>query len=230
MNLKIIAIITGSLIAIAITIWLLVYYNVLTPYYGLIYGIGISIGAIVVEAVVPIAINYAISPKVSLKIDNIRVEKKTYQNVEGYLLTALVTNKGKKIALNLDASVQIRNEQNEEPRLLNVSIRSLNDSILSAQANEEPFDNGKYAWVESQDREISGIWTQLRQRDYIKFKFPYDSHSAWLTNIDDPIDYSYDTLLKPDDVTYEVTIEVKGEDSEKTTVHGHGKEKVILTE
>ena len=69
---------------------------------GIIYGILISLGTIVLETLIPTLLNYSIAPKVSLKIDNIQLEKKTFKNIEGYLLTALVTNKGKKIASTRD--------------------------------------------------------------------------------------------------------------------------------
>lgn len=216
----------GSLIAIATTIGLLVYYNVLTPYYGLIYGIAISIGTIVVEALITTVINYAISPKVSLKIDNVQLEKKTFQNIDGYLLTAIVTNSGKKIVSNLDACIQIKNEKNETTRLLNITIQERDDFIVSANSSEVAFESDKYTWIDAQNRITLGTWAQLRQGDPVKLLFPYISHPLVLF-AEDPVMTSTDTYLQlQKNNSYKVTIEVKGENAERTTEHGKTSKKI----
>jgi xanthosine utilization system XapX-like protein len=101
--------VTISIIAIVIAVGVLIGYNIISIDVGIIYGALIAVGTILLETVIPTLLNYSITPKVSLKIGNIQLEKKTFHNVEGYLLTALVTNKGKRIALNLDATIQIKN-------------------------------------------------------------------------------------------------------------------------
>jgi hypothetical protein len=141
-----------SLIAIAIATALLIIYNIISVNVGIIYGISISLGTIFMETLIPTLLNYSIAPKVSLKVDNIQLEKKTFKNVEGYLLTALVTNKGKRIALNLDAIVQIRNEQKEMPKLLYVTVSEQAGRIINAEASEESFGNNKYAWIDARKK------------------------------------------------------------------------------
>ena len=197
---------------------------------GIIYGILISLGTIVLETLIPTLLNYSIAPKVSLKIDNIQLEKKTFKNIEGYLLTALVTNKGKKIALNLDATVQIRNEQTEMPKLLYVTVSERDNYIINAEASEESFGSDKYAWIDARNNKRSGTWEQLRQNDSVILHFPYVSRIG-VALLDDPINYfHYDLINLQKNTSYEVIIEVKGENAERTTEHGKASKKIALNQ
>ena len=117
---------------------------------GIIYGVLISLGTIFIETLIPTLLNFSIASKVSLKIDNIHFEKKTFENVEGYLLNSRVINKGNKIALNLDATVQIKNEQKGIPTLLYVTVSEQAGRIINVEVNEEPFESTKYAWIDHQ--------------------------------------------------------------------------------
>lgn len=219
-----------SVVAVGTVIGLLVYYNVLTPYYGLIYGVLVSFGTIVVETLIPVVMNYSIAPKVSLKVDDIKLEKRTFLNVKGYELTALVTNKGKKIALNIDASIQIRNEENAIPNLLDVSFDERDDRIIHAEARETAFESDKYAWIDNRNYKVTRKWEQLRQNDRVILHFPYISH-AGIAFVGDPVSHSdYDLIKLQNNTSYKITVDVKGEDAEKTTVCGHARKRITVTE
>lgn len=208
----------------------MIYYNLITLNAGIIYGALGSVATIVVETLIPTLFNYSIAPKVSLKIDNIQLEKKTFKNVEGYLLTALVTNKGKKIALNLDATVQIKNEQNETPKLIYVTVSKRNDSIINVKASEESFGSDKYTWINARNYESSRKWEQLRQNDNVSLHFPYVSRLG-VASLDDPVNYHHSDLIKlQKNTSYEVIIEVKGENAERTTERSQAKKKIILNQ
>ncbi len=70
---------TVSLIAIVIAIVLLISNNIISLDAGILYSALISVGVIVIETLIPALLNYSIAPKVSLKIDNIQLEKKTFE-------------------------------------------------------------------------------------------------------------------------------------------------------
>ena len=207
----------------------LIIYNIISVDVGIIYGTLISLGTIVIETLIPTLLNYSIAPKVSLKIDNIKIEKRTFQNVVGYQLTALVTNKGKKIASNLDATVQIKNEQNEVPKLLYVTVSERDDCIISAEASEEAFGSDKYAWINARNNARSRAWEQLRQNDSVTLRFPYVSRIG-VALLDDPVNYfHYDLIKLQNNIRYEVTIEVKGENAERNTVSSRVSKKFVFS-
>ena len=209
---------------------LLINYKIISLDVGIIYGGIIAIGTILLETLSSTLLNYSIAPKVSLKVENIQLEKKTFKNVEGYLLTALVANKGKKIALNLDATVQIRNEQNEVPKLLYVTVSERDDCIINAEASEESFGSDKYAWINTQNNERPGTWEQLRQNDSVNLRFPYVSRVG-VAFLDDPVNYfHYDLIKLQKNTSYEVIIEVKGENAERTTERGQARKKITLNQ
>lgn len=217
-----------SVIAIVTSITALVGYNIIAIDTAILYGCSIAFFTILLEAVIPILLDYSIAPKVLLKIQEIKFEKKTYLDVEGYLITASVINTGKRIALNLDATIQIKSNQGEPPNFLTAHISERDNIVINANATDETFESDKYAWIEPQERITLGQWGQLRQKDCINLRFPYISH-VWVTNIDDPVFDYYDTLLSLDRNTpYEVTIEVKGEDAEKNTVYGKASKKITI--
>lgn len=209
---------------------LLINYKIISVDAGIIYGVLISLGTIFIETLIPTLLNYSIAPKVSLKIDNIQFEKKTFKEVEGYLLTSVVTNKGKRIALNLDATVQIKNEQKEMPRLLYATVSEQAGRILTAEAKEESFESNRYAWIDAREYGRTGTWEQLRQNDSVNLHFPYVSRIE-VTSSNNPVIYfHYDLIKLQKNIRYQVTIEVKGEDAEKNTVCGRASKKITLNQ
>lgn len=225
-----IALLLSSLIIIATATGLLINYKIISVDSGIIYGVLISLGTILLETLIPTLLNYSIAPKVSLKIDNIKFEKKTFKSIEGYLLTSVVTNKGKRIALNLDVTIQIKNEQKEVPTLLYVTVSEQAGRIINVETNEESFGSNKYAWIDDRENKKSGTWEQLRQNDSVNLHFPYVSR-VWIAFLDDPVNYfHYDLIKLRNNACYEVMIEVKGEDAEKNTVCGRVSKKVTITQ
>jgi hypothetical protein len=171
-----ISLVIVSMIIISIATYFLVSYNVISANTGLIYGGLVIVGTIILESIVPVVLEFSIAPKVSLKIENIKLEKKTYLDKEGYLLTATVTNKGKKIASNLDATIQIKNKQNSFPMLSHIRYTEIDEIVIHSTANPKNYEDNLSAWIDSQEQITVGRWKELRQNDNIELIFPFISY------------------------------------------------------
>lgn len=209
---KVIAI---SAIAFAIIIILTVE-GIITPLLGIILSVLAFLAPIIVTVLITAAITNAFSPKTSLKIKKLQFVKKSFQNIDGYQLKAEVTNKGKKICMNLDATFQIQDSQKKSPKLLQISVTEWNKRLTVDSVKEEPMRDTRYAWNKKGERTYLGNWTELRQEDSVSLLFPYETVGAG--DLDSGSFSHSEVLLKLEkNVNYDVIVEVKGEDSEKNT-------------
>lgn len=183
--------------------------------------VSLDVGIIlsILSLFVPNLVDYFLKPKVALQIKNLEFVKKSYDNVEGYQLKGLITNNGKRISLNLDATFKIENAQHKSPNLLHV-IFDTTDAQVRVKSREEPMRNIGYAWTDEKDQTIIGSLKELRQKDFVGLLFPYEEVSAGISPIFGSVSAIYsETYLKLEpNACYEVVVEIKGEDSEKNTV------------
>jgi hypothetical protein len=167
----------------------------------------------VLSLFVPNFIDYFLKPRVTLQVENLEFVRKKYHDVEGYQLKGLITNKGKRICLNLDGAFKIEDAQHRSPNLLYLRFDRENGQER-VEAREEPMRAVGYAWISEKDRIYRGMWKESRQKDCVAFVFPYEtvhigvgSRSFWS-----------EYLLKLENTKYQVAVEAKGEDPEKNTV------------
>ncbi|MCS7123936.1 MAG: hypothetical protein NZ932_00750 [Candidatus Bathyarchaeota archaeon] len=178
---------------------------------------------------IPSFISYGFEPRVALKIENVKFNKKQVNNIVGYYLTAKVLNKGKKKALNIDAYFDIRDDLGKPPSLLYVKTVETNGE-KSVSTEIKPFDEKlEYVWVK--DRNYHGrVLDELRHDDEFNLLFPHVPLSGVMT-------YNWETrhfhltrteyLLKLESgKRYQVKITVKGEDSDKNAVETTKKVKI----
>ena len=65
-------------------------------------------------AITLLSLDYFIKPKIDLKIENIKIERRQVLDLSGYFVSAKVINKGKKIAYNITPKITIENVRNKE--------------------------------------------------------------------------------------------------------------------
>jgi hypothetical protein len=85
----------------------------------------------------PTAIEQGLKPKVDLRIENVRFTKNSRQDITGYQLEASVTNRGKKICLNLEPTFKITDGNGKSANLLYVTVEERNDHE-TVTSNELP--------------------------------------------------------------------------------------------
>ena len=196
----------------------LIHFGVISLNVGIIIGVLAAIIPIVL-AILPTLIEYGLKPKVTLKINDMKLIKRNSHDVEGYQLEALVTNHGKKICLNMCATFVIKDAHGNSPNLLHVRFDSRKGQTV--EQNEEPMRAVRYAWGKEDERIYVGNWGELRQKDSVSLLFPHETIGGGT----DSYTFWSETLLKlTPNSRYEVKVEVKGEDSEKNTAIGNKKQ------
>jgi hypothetical protein len=194
--------------------------------------ISLDVGVIlsVLSLFVPTVVDYSLKPKVALQIKNLQFIKKSFDHVEGCQLKALIANNGRKICLNLDATLQVKDTQGREPNLLHVNVREINGQ-RAVESREEPMRDIAYAWTNEKNEITQGLWKELRQKDFVNLLFPYGNTSFGIGSISGSFSsFHSEPLLKIETATdYQVTITIKGEDSEKNTVMKSRKGKIRLS-
>jgi hypothetical protein len=167
------------------------------------------------------ALDYYQKARVNLQISNAQfLENKISENITGYQLKVRVTNKGKKICLNVTAQFDIRTKEGKPISLMLARIENANGRI-NTSTSEEPFSQVKYAWFDDKDKQSNG--DQLRQNDNYFIIFPYDkSGGAIVFGLFDgggssSFSSRTERLLNILETNYEVKVELKEEDLEKNT-------------
>lgn len=157
-------------------------------------------------------IPHCFQPKVVLKIEDVRFDKKQVGDSLGYHLTATILNKGKKIALNIDACFDIKDDSGKSPSLLYVEIETVRGQ-KNVRAEEKPFDaHIGYAWILEGERYPLRALKELRQNDKVILLFP---HNPFEVAVGNKL-YSSEYLIRLETgKEYEVKVAVKGEDFEK---------------
>jgi hypothetical protein len=163
---------------------------------------------------VPSLVDYSLKPRVSLEIGNLEFIRKEYHDVEGYLLKGLITNKGKRICLNLDVAFKIEDARHNSPNLLYVRLDTENGQE-TVNTREEAMRDINYVWINERDRITKGMWKELRQKDSVAFLFPYESVDI---GVGSHFWWSEFLLKLENNAEYQVTVEAKGEDGDKNTV------------
>ncbi|MEM3550864.1 MAG: hypothetical protein QXQ94_05750 [Candidatus Bathyarchaeia archaeon] len=127
-------------------------------------------------------IPYCFQLRVVLKIENARFDKKQVNDSLGYYLTATVLNKGKKIALNIDARFDIKDDSGKTPSLLYVEIETIRGQKI-VRTEEKPFNaHIGYAWILEGERYPLRALKELRQNDKVILLFPYHPFEAAVGN------------------------------------------------
>jgi hypothetical protein len=192
--------------------------GIINPYIGIVLGVITFLVPIIITALLTTYIENALSPKASLRIENLEFTRR-FQNIDGYQIKAAVTNKGKKICYKLDATFQIKDDKGKSPNLLFVSIDKV-DEHETVTSREEPMRAIGYAWIDEGKETTSSSLEKLRKDDCTELVFPYETTSIGVGKIGGSMSlFSSECLLKlTNSVNYDVTVTVKGEDSDKNTV------------
>ena len=183
--------------------------------------IGVSLATIlsliigVIGIILPI-LNDLRKPKTSLHIEQPELKKREYGGYQGYKIVTLVTNKGKKIVYNLEASVNFR----EQVEFLDITIYTRNKPV---KVSNHPFNKKEYRWKDSEGKILKDRLIPELRNDPMTLMFPkclerpliaYVGGLNSSSDIKDRI-----TLLKLEpNKTYKVKLELEGLDSEKTIV------------
>lgn len=177
--------------------------------------------------ILPLIIPYCFQPRVVLKIENIRLDKKQVNHNIGYYLKATMVNKGKKIGLNIDAHFDIKNDLDKSPHLLYVATETMHGQ-KNVSIEEKPFNEQiGYAWVLDKKGYQTGSLKELRHGDKVDLLFPYHPFGFGLGGQGSFKWFESEYLLKLErGKKYKVKIAVKGEDSEKNTVEATKKGKI----
>ena len=191
----------------------------------------------VITSIITLCINFIplldriLKPKVKLEIKNVRFYKKAINGVGGYQLRAIITNKGKKICYNLQASVDIKNSKGYSPKLLKIEVKKVNGH-KDVSFSESELNDAKCVFVDEKNRLINQESIILREKDKIWLKFPhiYSVSFALLDrrSLRSRSYHSYYLLKLEPDKKYEVTISIKGEDSDKSTITKEKKVKLAI--
>jgi hypothetical protein len=170
---------------------------------------------------------YLTKPRVSLKITGITFREKEFKGKKGYQVKATITNRGKSIACNLTASVKV-NDSNICPVHLSRINAGTEESVKSFT---DPMGNAGYVWIDEMGKLIKGSWNELRKNDEIGLLYPEEFGTDTVCSTvcigDSVITSRSEMLLELEsDNSYQVIIEVKGEDPNKETVIGSKKVKI----
>ena len=142
------------------------------------------------------------------------------QTFTGYQVTALITNKGKKICFNLDdVKVKIKDSKGNTPNLLKVT-KKLSGHQRELTLEEENFRNIDYSAIDEKGNKITTI-EKLRKDDTYNLVFPYETKTGVDTGNKETGFSSYYSEYLLDlnkDEEYSGEIKVKGEDAEHNTV------------
>jgi hypothetical protein len=216
------------IVAILVVVFLSDYFGFIGFIIGIIVAILIFIIPFLLGAVFPVLLEYSLKPRVGLQIKDIRLVKRSSHNVEGHQLKALITNNGKKICLNLEATkIQVRDAQGRSPNLLHVDIDD-SGAQTEVTSREETAKEVGYAWIDQKGQTIQGVLKELRRKDNVSLLFPYETtFTGRVENLNRSSYSSSERWLKLEtDAKYQVVLEVKGEDSDKVTAMTSKKAKI----
>ena len=190
----------------------------LTPIQGIVLGALAFLAPITVTAIISTVITTALSPKPSLKIENVQFVK-NFQNVDGYQIKAKITNKRKKICYKIDATFLIEDDKGKSPNLLEVKIDDTNGH-QTVSSKEEAMRDIRYAWIDKKGNITKGNFEKLRQKDPIDLLFPYETAYFAAGSAGGAFhSHHFETLLRIEpNKDYRVTITAKGEDADDNTV------------
>lgn len=159
--------------------------------------------------------------RVSLKIDSLTLHPKWIGEIKGYTGYVKVTNKGRKIAYNLTANIDVeRNGIYSE--VLQVTIvahgRVTHEGkVITTIDKRERATDIDYKWMDEKKRIVGDLWEKLRQGDVAYLVFPKKRYPH--VGFGSSYEASTTDLLKLwAGVEHRVTIAVKGETFEKDTV------------
>ena len=199
-------------------------------------AIGIDLGTValifsLIGIVAPI-LNDLKKPKISLRIEKPEFEKRENGEYQGYKIITQVTNKGKKIVYNLEASINFK----EQVEILRVTIETKNRQ-KSIKASNQPFNGKNYSWIDNEGKDTkNSLIPKLRTEDPMKLMFPKEHESgpyvAFVGGGGRMVSHGcdYDTLLKLEpNITYNIEVELKGEDNDKNTVIKKKKFKIEIS-
>ena len=167
-------------------------------------------------------IKHLTKSRVSLKIDSLLLHPKWAGEIKGYVGEVKVTNKGKKIAYNLTANIDVERDgiyaEVLEVKLVANGRVTRNGKVITIVKKKEPASNVDYKWRNEKKRRVIDVWEKLRQNDFAFPVFPKKFHPG-VAILESPIRTSTINFLKLwPGVEHRVTITVKAETSEKNTV------------
>lgn len=164
--------------------------------------------------------------KVSLKIESLFLHPRRAGEIKGYVGRVRVTNKGKKIAYNLTANIDVERDGIYSEVFVVTTVaggRVTHEGKVIATVDEkEPAHSIEYKWMDEKKRLFGDTWEKLRQGDVVYLVFPKKRHiHVGFGRAGKGISYETHTLdfLKLwAGVNHRATVTVKGETSEKDTV------------
>jgi hypothetical protein len=193
------------------------FYSLISAYFGVIY----SLLTLSTPFIVLILTEYLLKTRISLKIKNVHIIAKGFdQTFTGYQVAALITNKGKKICFNLDdVKVTIKDSKGNAPNLIKVT-KKLSGQQRDLTLEEENFRSIGYTAIDEKGNKITTI-EKLRKDDTYSLVFPYETKTG-IENTNKETGFSsyYSEYLLDlnKDEKYSGDIKIKAEDSEKNTV------------
>ena len=171
------------------------------------------------------AIIHLTKPRVSLEIMRPRLIPEWHGNIKGYRGEVIVTNKGRRIAYNLTARIEVERDGLYD-QVLEVHVienRENPDEVTTRIRRKEYAYNVDSQWTDEKRRIVVGkVWKQLRKDDFAILIFPRKQPSiphVSRISVESPVEpYAVDILKLMAKADHRLKIIVKGEDFEKNTV------------
>ncbi len=203
-------VVPSAIISIIVIALMVFYFNLSTE-------LGIALSSITsASPFILYGLDYYQKARINLSIENAQfVEKTIDEKLSGYQLKVEIVNKGKKICLNCVAVFRIKDKHEKAPNTMQVRFESTNcDNKVSI--TEESFKQHSYAWNTIDNTTCNG--KELRQNDRYCILFPVETFGGIMVSTGrSSYSSSYECLIKLNECSYFVEVELKGEDLEKNT-------------
>jgi hypothetical protein len=180
----------------------------------------------IIAAITGFSLADFLKPRIDLKIENIKLERRQVLKLKGYFVSAEVINKGKKIAVNITPKITIENVRNEElidKAMFFIVKKKEKGEGMGFRTMEVPLDDmhidfpgfGGLPLIYSSSKEFN----RLRKDDCVSIRYPRSykiPEELKLDKIKTPF-RGWFLQLEPQE-KYKVTIKLTAEDLEKNSL------------
>jgi hypothetical protein len=171
------------------------------------------------------AIIHLTKPRVSLEIMSPHLFPEWHGDIKGYRGEVMVTNKGRRIAYDLTARIEVERDGLYD-HVLEVHVIKDRNNPKDAKtriAKKESAYNVDSQWTDEKRRIVAGkVWKQLRKDDSAILMFPRKQPSILHVShisVESPVEtYAVNVLKLMAKADHRLKITVKGEDFERITV------------
>lgn len=181
-----------------------------------------------ITAIAGLSLDYFLKPKIDLKIENIKIERREVLNLKGYFVSAKVINKGKRIAYNITPEITIEYVHNK--KLIDKAIlfrveKNTKGEGMEILTDEVDLDNQLIyspGWRTHRVLLSGGPekFNQLRKDESVEIRYPFRPFSEVKLKPEDKTkipNLVHLLQLKPQE-KYQVKIKLTAEDSEQNSL------------